>query len=192
MALHSLKLPEHALWFGVLVALSTGSTFAIACAAPLAAFAAAAALTLPRRGAFAASGAVWLANQSAGFFFLHYPLALDAFLWGLALGVVTVLAAWAAVFVKERVSLSPATAALAAFFGAFTVYEGALFLISTGSGSGISDYTVAIVSRILAINAASFAALFLLHCLCASARAAQKGEPRMDPSGRQTSSAIAG
>lgn len=192
MALHSLKPPEHALWAGVLVALSIGLTLAIACAAPLAAFAAAAALTLTPRGAFAASGAVWLANQSVGFLILRYPLAADTFFWGLALGGVTLLAAWSAVLVKEQMRLSPAAAATAAFFGAFAVYEGALFLISAGSGSGIFDYSVAIISRVFAINAASFAALYLLHRFCALARASQSGEPRMDTGGRQTSSAIAG
>ncbi|HET6378239.1 MAG TPA: hypothetical protein VFG05_08030 [Methylocella sp.] len=192
MALHSLKPREQVIWAGVLVALSIGSTLTIACAAPLAAFAAAAALTLTPRGAFAASGAVWLANQSVGFSILHYPLAPDTFFWGLALGAVTLLAAWAAVSVLERVKLSPAMAATAAFFGAFAVYEGSLFLISAGSGSGIADYTVAIVSRIFTVNAAAFAALFLLHRLCALARASQRREPRMDTSGNKTSPAIAG
>jgi hypothetical protein len=176
----------------MLVALSIGSTLAIACAAPLAAFAAAAALTLTPRGAFAASGAVWLANQSVGFSILRYPLAADTFFWGLALGVVTLLTAWAAVLVKEQVRRSPAAAASAGFLSAFAVYEGSLFLISAISGSGISDFTLAIVSRIFALNAASFAAIFLSHRLCVSTSASQRGEPRPDASGRQTSSAIAG
>lgn len=192
MALHSLKPSEHALWAGVLVALSIGSTLAIACAAPLAAFAAAASLTQTPRGAFAASGAVWLANQSVGFAILRYPLAADTFFWGLALGGVTLLAAWAAVFVKDWVRLRPAAAATAAFLAAFAVYEGALFLISAGSGSGTSDYTVAIVSRIFAINAASFAVLFLLNRLCLGARALLRGGPGPHTSERRTSPARAG
>jgi hypothetical protein len=56
-------------------------------------------------------------------------------------------------------------AATAAFLAAFAVYEGTLFTISAALASGASDYTLSIVGRIFAINAAAFVALFLVHRL---------------------------
>jgi len=49
-------------------------TLGFACAVPLAAFAAIAAMSFGRREALAAIGAVWLANQAWGFAVMHYPM----------------------------------------------------------------------------------------------------------------------
>jgi hypothetical protein len=154
------------LWIALLVLASAVFSLGFACAVPLAAFAAIAALTLSRRDAFALVGAVWLANQIAGFAIHHYPMTPSTFAWGAALGAVALAATLAAQWVKERLPQGGGGAfAAAAFLAAFAVYEGSLFAISLFVGSGVSNFTPSIVRRILAINFAAFAALYLLHRL---------------------------
>src|SRR5947207_9550709 len=84
---------RHWLWLAALVGTSVGSTLGLACAVPLAAFAAAAALTLSRQDALVLIVAVWLANQLVGFTVLDYPWTASTFAWGVALGAVAILAA---------------------------------------------------------------------------------------------------
>jgi hypothetical protein len=55
------------LWIALLVAASVAFTLGFACATPLAAFAAIAALSMPRKDALLLIGLVWLANQAIGF-----------------------------------------------------------------------------------------------------------------------------
>jgi hypothetical protein len=153
------------LWVAVLVVASVVFSLGFACAVPLAAFAAIAALTLSRRDAFALVGAVWLANQIAGFAVHHYPVTASTLAWGAGLGAVALLSTLAAQCVKDHLARSLMVAAIAAFLAAFAVYEGSLFAISLALTSGVSDYAPSIVGRIFAINTAAFAALFLVHRL---------------------------
>ncbi|HUZ92050.1 MAG TPA: hypothetical protein VMU78_09150 [Methylocella sp.] len=152
-------------WIALLVLASVVFSLGFACAVPLAAFAAISALTLSRRDAFALVGAIWLANQIAGFTILHYPMTPSTFAWGAALGAVALASALAALWVKDNLQLGGGPLAAAAFLAAFAVYEGSLFVISLFIGSGISNFTPFIVKRILSINVAAFAALYLLHRL---------------------------
>jgi hypothetical protein len=153
------------LWVAVLVVASVVFSLGFACAVPLAAFAAIAALTLSRRDAFALVGAVWLANQIAGFAMHHYPVTASTLAWGAGLGAVALLSMLAAQWVKDHLAQRHMVAAIAAFLAAFTAYEGSLFAISLALASGVSDYAPLIVGRIFAINTAAFAALFLVHRL---------------------------
>jgi hypothetical protein len=151
------------LWVAVLVLASVVFSLGFACAVPFAAFAAIAALTLSRRDAFALVGAVWLANQIAGFTVHHYPATANALAWGAGLGAVALLSTFAAQWVKDHLAKSHMVAAIAALLAAFAVYEGSLFAISLALANGVSDYAPSIVGRIFAINTAAFAALFLVH-----------------------------
>lgn len=153
------------LWIALLVLASVVFSLGFACAVPLAAFAAIAALTLSRRDAFALVGAVWLANQIAGFAIHHYPLEPSTFAWGAALGAVALAATLTAQWVKHRLPQTSGAVAVAAFLATFAVYEGSLFMISLFVGSGVSNFTPSILRRILAINFAAFAALYLIHRL---------------------------
>jgi hypothetical protein len=153
------------LWIALLVLASVVFSLGFACAVPLAAFAAIAALTLSKGDAFALVGAVWLANQIAGFAIHHYPLEPSTLAWGVALGAVALASTLTAQWVNDRLPQGGGTVAGAVFLAAFAVYEGSLFAISLAVGSGVSNFTPSIVSRILAINAAAFAALFLIHRL---------------------------
>jgi hypothetical protein len=79
------------LWLAAVAAASVAFSLGLACAVPLAAFAAAAALTLSRQDALVLIIAVWLANQLVGFAVLDYPWTTSAFAWGAALGAVAIL-----------------------------------------------------------------------------------------------------
>lgn len=153
------------LWIALLVVASVVFSLGFACAVPLAAFAAIAALTLSRRDAFALVGAIWLANQIAGFAVHHYPVTASTLAWGAGLGAAAFLSTLAAQSVKGHLPQSHMAAAAAAFLAAFAVYEGSLFAISLAFASGVSNYTPSIVWRIFAINTTAFAALFLVHRL---------------------------
>ena len=158
----------------MLVVASVVFSFGFACAVPLAAFAAIAVLTLSRRDTCALVGAVWLANQIAGFAVHHYPVTASTLAWGAGLGAVALLSTLAAQWVKDHLAPSHMVATIAAFLAACAVYEGSLFAISLASASGVSDYAPSIVLRIFAINSAAFAALFLVHRLGVFAGLAQE------------------
>lgn len=152
-------------WLALLVAASVAFTLGFACAVPLAAFAAAAALTLPRRDALLLIGAVWLANQIVGFAVLGYPWEAQSLAWGAPLGIVALLSTLAAQAVAPRLARAgTAAAALASFAAAFAVYEGALFVLSLVVGA-TADFTPDIVAWILAMNAGAMIGLALLHRL---------------------------
>lgn len=157
------------LWISLLVAASVAFTLGFACATPLAAFAALAALTMTRRDALLLIGLVWLANQSVGFGVLHYPWTEDCLAWGAGLGVVALLSVLGAEFVARRsIALNGILTLTLVFLVAFGVYEGLLFIASMTFQSGVEDYTAAIVGRIFAINAVAFLGLLAANWLSVS------------------------
>jgi hypothetical protein len=160
---------RHSLWLALLVGASVVFSLGLACAVPLAAFAAAAALSLSRRDALLLILLVWLANQLVGFTLLSYPGTASTFAWGAVLGVVAVLATLAGQWTAKR-SMKAARAVrfAATFLIAFAVYEAALFAISATLLGGTEIYTAAIQGRIFAINAAAFVGLLVLNHLAAS------------------------
>lgn len=154
---------SRALWVALLVAASAAFTLGFACAVPFAAFGAVAALTLARRDALLLTTALWLVNQAIGFTVLHYPWDGLTMIWGSVLGIVAVLSTAAAQVADRRFGRrGTAAAALASFAAAFVVYEGGLYGVSAAALGGTADFTVAIVLRILAINAVAFVGLILL------------------------------
>jgi hypothetical protein len=160
---------RHLVWSGLLILASVAFTLGIACATPFAAFAAAAALTLSRRDALVLVTSVWFANQFVGFTVLHYPWTANTFAWGVALGVVAVLATlvsqWA---VKHSIDTPRAVSVAVTFLVAFVVYEAAVIAISVGLLGGAEVFTSAIQTRIFAINAAAFVGLLALKRLAAA------------------------
>jgi hypothetical protein len=160
---------RHPLWLGLLVAASVVFSLGLACAAPLAAFAAAAALSLSRRDALLLILLVWLANQLVGFTVLHYPWTASTFAWGVVLGAVAVLATWTSQWIAGRlVDARRAFSVMVTFLIAFAVYEAALFAVSATLLGGTEIYTAAIQGRIFAINAAAFVGLLALNRLATS------------------------
>ena len=166
---------RHLLWLAVLVGASVGFTLGLACALPLAAFAAAAALTLSRRDALVLIVAVWLANQLVGFAVLDYPWTASTFAWGAALGAVAILATLAGQWtVEHSMGRGRAVGYMMTFLVAFAAYEVALFAVSATLLGGTEIYTVAIQGWILAVNAIAFVGLLVLHRLAISAGFAVK------------------
>lgn len=160
---------RHPLWLGSLVGASVVFSLGLACAVPLAAFAAAAALSLSRRDALLLILLVWLANQLVGFTVLHYPWTASTFAWGVVLGAVAVLATWTSQWMAGRlVDARRAFSVMATFLIAFAVYEAALFAVSATLLGGTEIYTAAIQGRIFAINAAAFVGLLALNRLATS------------------------
>lgn len=170
---------RHALWLALLVASSIAFSLGFACAVPFAAFGAVTALTLSRRDALLLTGAAWLANQLVGFAILGYPWTASTFAWGVALGIVAVLATWASQLIVRRLDgHSLIVVLLAAFLGAFVVYEGGLFIVAATLLGGVEDFVPAIVIRILEINAAAFVGLLALNRLGAAIGLASKPATR--------------
>jgi hypothetical protein len=160
---------RHPLWLGLLVGASMVFSLGLACAVPLAAFAAAAALSLSRRDALTLILLVWAANQLIGFTLLDYPWTATTFAWGVALGLVAIFATLAGRWVVRRsMKAGEAVTFTATFLTAFAVYEAALFAISEALLGGTEIYTAAIQGRIFAINAAAFVGLLVLNHLAAS------------------------
>jgi hypothetical protein len=157
---------RHHLWLILLVAASVAFSLGFACATPLAAFSAAAALSLDRRYSLLLTLAVWFANQFVGFTLLRYPWTSNSLGWGLALGIAAILATLAAHWAKRLFKGTTWIADyVAAFLAAFAIFEGVLFVVGLLLLGGMEDFAPGIVGRIFAINSAAFLGLLILNWL---------------------------
>jgi len=157
---------RYVLWLALLVASSVAFTFGLACAVPFAAYGAVAALTMRRRDALLLVTTVWLANQLIGFTILDYPWTANTVAWGFALGMVALLATLASQWSIQLLNGPNRLAVLlAAFVTAFVAYEGGLLIVAATMLGGTEDFTSAIVTRILEINAAAYVGLLVLDQL---------------------------
>jgi hypothetical protein len=163
--------PANRLWSASLILAGAFFSLAFACAAPLAGFAAVAALTSARRAALALTASIWLANQLVGFTILHYPTDFETFAWGGALGVIALLCCEAARLVARFAG--GAGAPFAALLASFLVYEGALFSVTSAVSGDVSHFALASVARIFTINVAAFLGLWTWSLLCAAVGAAR-------------------
>jgi hypothetical protein len=146
-----------------LVAASVTLTLGFACALPLAAFATISAMLFGPAVAAGSILAVWLANQIVGFAWLGYPTDASTFAWGAALGVIALLSLGAAYALLAR--FRGVFGIGASFLTAFVVYQGAVFAACLASGTDVSHFTAAVVTRIFLINAATFAGFLALRAL---------------------------
>jgi hypothetical protein len=90
----------------LLLAVSCGlASFAFACATPFAAFAAFAGATLPLSAALPVVVAAWIVNQAIGFCVLGYPVELNTFLWGFAIGAAALIATAVSTLVRRLPSI---------------------------------------------------------------------------------------
>src|SRR5438046_2750315 len=140
---------RHHLWLAILVVATIGFTLVFACAAPFAAFGAAAALTLSRREALLATVALWLVNQITGYLVVGYPWTFNSVAWGPAIGFAAVLGTLFAQWVVRRVpEAGNVVRALTALILAFAVYEVAIFLVSAALLGGIEMFAPAILGQV--------------------------------------------
>jgi hypothetical protein len=157
---------RHHLWLAVLVIATIAFTLVFACAAPFAAFGAAAALTLSRRDALLVTVALWLANQLTGFVALGYPWTASSVAWAPTLGIAAVLATLTAQWTVRRLAgSSDIVRGLAALGLAFVVFEVAIFLVSAALLGGLEMYAPSIVGQVLATNVAALLGLYGLNWL---------------------------
>ncbi len=153
-----------ALWMAFIAAASVTLSLGFACAAPLAAFGAASALTLTRRNAMLATLGAWLANQTTGCTALGYPLTANSLAWGAVLGLAAIAAMLAARWSGARVAgLFRAAIPVAAFAAAFVAYEATLFAAALTFLGGTEEFTAAIIGRVFEINAIVMLGLVLLN-----------------------------
>ena len=166
---------RHLVWGAALLAASVALSLGLACAVPLAAFAACAALTLRRRQAVVLILMICVANQAVGFAFLHYPLA--GLVWAAAFALIGVAGVFAAEWTFRSTALAhPMVSAAGAFLAAFVAYEGGLFLITlVAARSELAAYAAPVVLRILAINAITFLGLVLVARLSAGVLGLRSG-----------------
>jgi hypothetical protein len=154
-------------------------TLGFACAAPLAAFATIAAITFDRREALIATTAVWLANQTVGFAFLHYPTDGVTLAWGGALGVIALLSCETAGFTTRRIA--GVVGVCAAFLVAFIAYQGSLIVIDLVIGQGGDELAFATVARIFLINACAFGGLWALKIVASTTAFGRKVTTALAP-----------
>ena len=152
-------------WAALLAAAAILGSWAFACVMPFAAVAVIAARTLELRGALAAVGLVWAANQAVGFLLLDYPFDATTLLWGAALLVAVLLATGAAAAVQLR--SKAIVGALVGFAAAFTVYEAGLFAASVVLG-GAETFAPNIVLDVLKLNAVWLVTLYAASAMLGS------------------------
>jgi hypothetical protein len=155
-------MPLLAVWIALVAALTVGGSLAFACAAPLAAIAALASLTMRGGEGVALVVTAWLANQLVGFGILGYPLDLSTFGWGGAIGAAAVAGFFAAQWVARPNVPSLFRFGLALVVSC-AVYEIVLLTYGVVVGSSLAAFTPEIVARIFLINVIAFAGLLALH-----------------------------
>jgi len=151
-------------WLVLLVCCSVAFSLSFACATPFATFSAIGALTLSRRDSAVLTAGVWFANQVVGFTMLKYPWTVSCVAWGIALGLAAMLATFAARWVTDAlVGKAWIARYAAALLAAFAVFEVILFLVGLLILGGMEGFSLAIVSRIFAINGGAFLAISILN-----------------------------
>jgi hypothetical protein len=150
----------------LLVASSVLASFAFACATPFAAYAVIAAVMLPLPSALLVLSAAWLINQAIGFGALGYPHDAHTLLWGAAIGVAALLAAFASKAVLRIAPRAASPMALAlALAGAYATYEIALSNVTPILG-GAGAFTIAIVVRLGLLNLIWLSGLLAVCAAC--------------------------
>jgi hypothetical protein len=151
-----------AIWIALIAGLTVVGSFAYACAAPLAAVAALAALRMGRAEGLALVVVSWLANQFVGFVLLSYPHTVDSYAWGAAIGVSAIfgfLAARAATQTK----LSEPVALAVAFAVAFVIYQIGLYAAGVAFAYEGDAFSTSIVTEVLTINVVAYVGFLLIH-----------------------------
>ena len=146
----------------ILAGVAVLGSYALACAAPFAALAAVAALSLPISHALAAMAAAWLANQAIGFLVLSYPWDAQAALWGAAIGIASIACVLASKAVLDVAGSNAWLRPIVGFGAAFVVFELALLAWVPLLGDG-AMFAPAVVAEVLGYNAAFLAALLVLQ-----------------------------
>ena len=152
------------LWLILLTAASVLTTFALACATPVAAFGALAALHMKRAEAIMLMSIVWLASQVVGFGYLHYPHTAGTIAWAGALLISALVTMEGAAFAtRHTASTSSAVRAIGALAAAMVVFKAAIYLFGMEFGGNASAFKLPVVSNFVWTNALTFVFLLALY-----------------------------
>lgn len=156
------------IWMLILTLAVVGATVALSCVTPFAALAVALAGTVGLRASLRVMITVWLANQVIGFGFFHFPLTVNTFLIGIAIGgaaVVGTIAAWVVLNrMRFRAVLFRLGVALLVSFG---IYELTLLAAVVFLGD-LETLRPAIVAQLGLINAVSLVGMIVLNEVAAA------------------------
>ena len=156
------------IWMVILTLAAIGVTFALSCVTPFAALAVALAGTIGLRASLRVVIVVWFANQVIGFGFFHFPLTVNAFLWGMAIGGSAVATTIVASMVMKygsfwAVPLRLGVALLLSFgFYEMTLLGAAVFL------GGFETFRPSVVAQLALVNAVSLVGMVVLNELAAA------------------------
>ena len=158
------------LWLVLLGTASVLATFALACAAPVAAFAALAALYMQRTRAMILMVVTWFAGQVVGFGFLHYPRDAGTLVWGAALLICAFFTLEVAMIVaRQTENRGPAVRAVAVLALAMIAFKIAIYLFGMVLGGNDGAFAPAVVFKFAWTNLASFVFLLVLNRLALAA-----------------------
>lgn len=150
------------LWIALVIALAMAGSFGWACAAPLAAIAALAALTLSRNEGLVLVGATWLINQFVGYALLDYPHTVSSYAWGGAIGAGAVIGYIAAFSIVSKTGKAAISLPLA-FLTAFVFYQTGMHLAASTFTNATNAFSTSIVSQVVTINAVAFVGFLVVH-----------------------------
>jgi hypothetical protein len=152
------------LWLILLTVASVLMTFALACATPVAAFGALAALHMKRAEAMMLMSIVWLASQVVGFGYLHYPMTANSITWGGALLVTSLATMEGAAFVTRRLEATPAAVrATLALVAAMVAFRAVTYLFGMELGGNASAFKLVYLTKFVWTNALTFVVLLALY-----------------------------
>jgi len=151
-----------AVWIALIAGLTVIGSFIFACAAPLAAVAALAALKFERGEGLALVVVSWFINQAVGFVLLSYPHTADSYAWGAAIGVAAVLG-YLAADAATRFSMPAPLAWIVSFAVAFIVYQIGLYAAGVAFAYEGNAFSADIVTEVLVINTIAYAGFIVLH-----------------------------
>jgi hypothetical protein len=156
----ALPRPSAWLWIGLVAVASVATSSKLQCVVPFAALAAVAALHLSRRDGLVLIGTAFAVNQVMGFTVLGYPHDVEAYGWGVAIGVGT-LAALAAAEVAHAGTrrMGLAVTATAALTAAFAASQAVLFATRLVLPATDYAFSAPVVAQIALVNAVGFVAL---------------------------------
>jgi hypothetical protein len=156
------------LWIVVLTIAVIGATFALSCVTPFAALAVVLAGTVGLRASLRVVTVVWFANQMIGFVFFHFPLTMNAFLWGFAIGIDALVTTVVAAVAVKYMAAAPAPLRLGvALLVSFAIYELTLLMAAVFLG-GFETFAPSIVAQLAWINAAALVAMVVLNEIAAA------------------------
>ena len=154
------------LWIAIITAASVLLSLSFACATPFSAFAAAAALSLPRKHAMTLVGFTWLANQFVGYAVLDYPQTANSMVWGAVIGAAALLATFACSKVNAQYkALSTIKRSVLVFITGVVVYQLVMLLALFTPLGNIQDFNSAVLSHVILIDIAAFIALLVVNAL---------------------------